>query len=158
MPPRTLNLLDLHQNLLVNICRVLTIQDKVQLQLVCKSFLKLLVDPTPGSGIWGAVDLDDFKDDLPPLQLYRHASPRLFPREFLLQTQQRKSIAYFCAFSTGGCYSAQQVFSRCSTCHLVLKASALQPRFRKKIPTSSRSSFVSSPSWQQFYPEGLKSC
>ena len=71
MPRQSLRLLDLHQNLLVDICRVLSTRDKAQLQLVCKNFHSLLDDPAPGSGIWGVVDLYDFKDDLCPLKLYR---------------------------------------------------------------------------------------
>ena len=70
---RSLQLLDLHQNLLVNICRVLSVWDKVQLRLVCKLFHSLLDDPAPGSGIWGVVDIADFKDDLCPMDVYRQA-------------------------------------------------------------------------------------
>ena len=71
MNPRSLQLLDLHQNLLVSICRVVSIWDKVQLRLVCKLFHSLLENPAPGSGIWGVVEVADFKDDLGPMGVYR---------------------------------------------------------------------------------------
>ena len=72
--PPSLHLLDLHQILLVNVCRLLSIRDKLQLRLVCKIFHSLLDDPAPGTGVWGDVFLDDLQDSLTPLDLYRHAS------------------------------------------------------------------------------------
>ena len=69
-----MHLLDLDQNLIVKICKMLSAKDKLQLRTVSRSFQTLLDDPVPGSGIWGVIDLDVFDIDFDLTPLYRQAS------------------------------------------------------------------------------------
>lgn len=68
-----MRLLDLDQNVIVNICRMLPVKDKLQLRLVNRSFQSMLDNPLPGSGMWGIVDLHPFTYDFTLAPLYRHA-------------------------------------------------------------------------------------
>ena len=77
MRPKSIHLLDLDQNLLISICRMLSVRDNLQLRLVSRRFVHLLDEPAPGCGIWGVVNLDEFSVDRDLDQLYRHAIPRL---------------------------------------------------------------------------------
>ena len=72
-----MHLLDLDQNLLVSICKMLSVEDKLQLRMVSKNFQGLLDDPAPGSGLWGVVHLDVFNVDHTLTPLYRYGPPRL---------------------------------------------------------------------------------
>ena len=75
--PKPMHLLDLDQNLVVSICRVLPVRDKLQLRIVCKIFRDLLDDPTPGDGVWGVIELHDFTVDKTTLyQLSRRVLSR----------------------------------------------------------------------------------
>lgn len=73
MGPKYTHLLDLDQNLIISICRLLSVQDKLQLWLVNTTFLKLLDEPAPGCGVWGVVDLHELNFDQKLDWLYRHA-------------------------------------------------------------------------------------
>ena len=75
MRHKSTHLLDLHQNLIISICKMLSVKDKLQLRLVSRDFRCLLDNPAPGCGIWGVVDLHDFRTDLSLEKLYRHAFP-----------------------------------------------------------------------------------
>ncbi len=72
---KPIHLLDLDQNLMLSICKMLSVQDKLQLRLVSSTFQRLLDEPAPGCGIWGVVDLHDFRSDLSLEVLYRRAFP-----------------------------------------------------------------------------------
>ena len=72
-----MSLLDLDQNLIVSICRVLSVRDKLRLQMVNKYFQKLLNGPVPGAEIWGVVDLHVFNLRLVLKPLYRRVSRSL---------------------------------------------------------------------------------
>ena len=72
----SMHLLDLGQNLIVNICRVLSVRDKLRLRMVCRGLRDLLDNPAPGEGIWGVVDMFALDIDLLVLPLYGQASAR----------------------------------------------------------------------------------
>lgn len=75
MRPKPMNLLDLDENLIVSICKLPSVREKLQLRLVSRGFQNLLDDPEPGCGIWGVVSLEDFTLDNPLPPLYRR-NPR----------------------------------------------------------------------------------
>ena len=73
MQARSMHILDLDQNLIIKVCSLLSVRDKLQLRLVNKLFLELLDEPAPGCRVWGVVDLHDLDvhHELDPV--YRHA-------------------------------------------------------------------------------------
>ncbi len=68
---KSMSLLDLDQNLIVNILSRLSIQDKLRLQVTCKDFDNIMGDPAPGSGIWGVIELHELNCEAKLSDLYR---------------------------------------------------------------------------------------
>ena len=93
MRHKSMHLLDLDQNLIISICKILSIKDKLQLRPVNRSFQRLLDEPVPGCGIWGVVDLHDFRSDLGLEDLYRHAYPRPYADHTLCQGYHQPSLS-----------------------------------------------------------------